>query len=49
MNCEHIVSVDVPMRINSNWRKFELLLDRALPKYGETIKMYFPEDGEAEL
>jgi len=40
---EHLTAVIALMRASSKWSQFYRMLQRALPKYGETIPMDFPE------
>ncbi len=41
---EHIASVITLMKVTSTWNGFVRLLERALPKYGETYQIPFNED-----
>lgn len=41
---EHLAAVIALMRANSSWKKFYDQLNRALPKFGETIPMELMED-----
>ncbi len=36
---EHLASVIALMKASSDWTQFKLLVDRALPRYGDTIEM----------
>lgn len=40
---EHLASVVVLMRISSSWEQFMDNVDRALPRYGETMKLLPPD------
>lgn len=41
---EHLATVTAFMRACANWNEFYRLVQRALPKFNETIHLFFPED-----
>lgn len=43
---EHISNVTTLMKASSTWTNFYRLLQRALPKYGDTLEIPFPDDDE---
>jgi hypothetical protein len=45
---EHLSNVTVLMKASSNWPNFYRLLQRALPKYGDTLELPFPDETELE-
>jgi len=43
---EHLSNVIVLMRASSNWNNFHRLVQRSLPKFGETMQIPFNENGD---
>lgn len=44
---EHLASSITPMRVSDTYGQFERLLDRALPKYNETMVLPFKAEDQA--
>jgi P63C domain-containing protein len=44
---EHLVSVTVLMRASENWQSFKRMIDRSLPRYGDTPYLPFTENSRA--
>jgi hypothetical protein len=43
---EHLTAVIALMKASTKWSQFYRMLQRALPRYGDTIPLDFPENGE---
>ena len=45
---EHLIAVITLMKASPSWSKFMRLLQRALPKYSQTLELPLEEDEEVE-